>query len=191
MSAKIKDLFPSTSWSIQLLPRQRRGLGQLAQNGNITFDVVSQQDLEQIIFWNLVLIESHDKEFQELFLLILTKENMTDTQCSAVWCRYQGCSGWVVGRIVRCHNAGPGDLETSSCRLPSEPLSIVLTSNISYVFMDRGSSGTSWVLSCECFTLDMVTASKKYLHRYRSWSQRSLILNLFPGNSFTATAKIL
>ena len=88
-------------------------------------------------------------------------------QCSAVWCRYQGCSGWVVGHIVRCHNAGPGDLETSRCRLPSEPLSIVLTSNISYVFMDRGSSGTSWVLSCECFTLDMVTASKKYLHRYR------------------------
>ena len=49
MSAKIKDLFPPTSSSIQLLARQRRGAA-AAQNGNKTFDVVSQQDLEQIIY---------------------------------------------------------------------------------------------------------------------------------------------
>ena len=49
MSAKIKDLFPSTSSSIQLLARQRRGAAG-AQNGNKTIDVVSQQDFEQIIF---------------------------------------------------------------------------------------------------------------------------------------------
>ena len=40
---------PPTSSSIQLLARQRRGAA-AAQNGNKTFDVVSQQDLEQIIF---------------------------------------------------------------------------------------------------------------------------------------------
>ena len=190
MSAKIKDLFPSTSWSIQLLPRQRRGAAGTKWKYNFWCCVPTGFGT------NNILKPCSDRKSRQgipgTFSVDLDEREYDryHIQCSAVWCRYQGCSGWVVGHIVRCHNAGPGDLETSSCRLPSEPLSIVLTSNISYVFMDRGSSGTSWVLSCECFTLDMVTASKKYLHRYRILKSK-LILNLFPGNSFTVTAKIL
>ena len=107
----------------------------------------------------LVLIESHDKEFQELFSADLDEREYDryPVQCGA------GIRAVLVdwsGRIVLCHNARPGDLETSRCRLPSEPLSIVLTSNISYVFMDRGSSGTTWVLPRQCFTLDVVTESQ-------------------------------
>ena len=124
MSAKIKDLFPPTSSSIQLLARQRRGAA-AAQNGNKTFDVVSQQDLEQIIFRNLVLIESHDKDFQELFLLILTKENMTDIQCSVVpvsglfWLAGRGALSCVTMRDLETWTHLAADCHQSHCQLSS------------------------------------------------------------------------
>ena len=159
MSAKIKDLFPPTSSSIQLLARQRRGAA-AAQNGNKTFDVVSQQDLEQIIFRNLVLIESHDKEFQELFLLILTKENMTDIQCSVVpvsglfWLAGRGALSCVTMRDLETWTHLAADCHQSHCQLSSP--AILAT----FLWTGQQCSGTSWVLPRQCFTLDVVTESQ-------------------------------
>ena len=117
MSAKIKDLFPPTSSSIQLLARQRRGAA-AAQNRNKTFDVVSQQDLEQIIFRNLVLIESHDKDFQELFLLILTKENVVPVS-GLFWLTGRGALSCVTMRDLETWTHLAADCHQSHCQLSS------------------------------------------------------------------------
>ena len=113
MSAKIKDPFPPTSSSIQLLARQRRGAA-AAQNGNKTFDVVSQQDLEQIS--NILKPCSDRKSRQgipETFSVDLDEREYDryPVQCGAG--RYQGCSGWLVGAhcpVSQCETWRPGHI---------------------------------------------------------------------------------